>query len=274
MLISDKFLDQLAAGYRDEPTANNREKVSYWVSVRHTAAHFTIEPDACTFIDDVAHNLPKKSGDFFFPSAATYIEWNDPKNRCALYFSGDGTDLKPSLTGDVKLGNLYFMRLDDDGLPYSINYEVDFNETRPFRIADSLSHQDAVRHLRAQGKHDRANKLTALMTEDIRTRILATLGLLATPRLIHIEKDDLARLNKARVKRGNYPYIETHKVRLSLSLREEIKRQQHAETGAERMLHFVRAHWRFRLGQLEMVRPHWRGNPELGIKKPNYEVVS
>lgn len=44
-------------------------------------------------------------------------------------------------------------------------------------------------------------------------------------------------------------------------------------TGA-RALHFVRKHIRIRLGQLEYVSAHWRGDPSVGIRQSRYRVVS
>jgi hypothetical protein len=43
--------------------------------------------------------------------------------------------------------------------------------------------------------------------------------------------------------------------------------------GMPRALHFVRAHLRLRLGKIELVRPHWRGDAQLGIKRPAYLVT-
>lgn len=43
-------------------------------------------------------------------------------------------------------------------------------------------------------------------------------------------------------------------------------------TGAK-ALHFCRAHLRIRLGRLEMVSAHWRGDATLGIKPSRYRVV-
>ncbi|MGF3026934.1 hypothetical protein ACQVP2_29470 [Methylobacterium aquaticum] len=43
-------------------------------------------------------------------------------------------------------------------------------------------------------------------------------------------------------------------------------------TGAK-ALHFCRSHIRVRLGRLEIVKAHWRGDPELGIRRPTYAVT-
>jgi len=41
----------------------------------------------------------------------------------------------------------------------------------------------------------------------------------------------------------------------------------------KRALHFCRAHIRFRLGRLEYVGSHWRGDPALGIRHATYKVT-
>ncbi len=41
----------------------------------------------------------------------------------------------------------------------------------------------------------------------------------------------------------------------------------------KRALHFCRSHLRIRLGRLERVRAHWRGDASLGIKQSKYRIV-
>jgi hypothetical protein len=47
-----------------------------------------------------------------------------------------------------------------------------------------------------------------------------------------------------------------------------------AHLTGERALHFCRKHIRVRLGRLEIVRSHWRGDPALGIVQSRYKVRS
>lgn len=47
-----------------------------------------------------------------------------------------------------------------------------------------------------------------------------------------------------------------------------------AHLTGERARHFVRAHMRIRLGRLEFVSAHWRGNEALGIKQSRYKLVA
>lgn len=41
----------------------------------------------------------------------------------------------------------------------------------------------------------------------------------------------------------------------------------------QKALHFCRAHLRIKMGRLEHVRAHWRGNPALGTKNARYKIT-
>jgi hypothetical protein len=47
-----------------------------------------------------------------------------------------------------------------------------------------------------------------------------------------------------------------------------------AHLTGQRALHFCRAHLRVRLGRLEFVRSHWRGDASLGVKQSRYRVTA
>lgn len=47
-----------------------------------------------------------------------------------------------------------------------------------------------------------------------------------------------------------------------------------AHLTGQRALHFCRAHLRVRLGRLEVVRAHWRGDASIGIKQSRYKVTA
>lgn len=47
---------------------------------------------------------------------------------------------------------------------------------------------------------------------------------------------------------------------------------QEAHLTGEKCLHFCRAHLRYRLGRMEVVKGHWRGNPAIGIKRSRYKI--
>jgi len=108
-------------------------------------------------------------------------------------------------------------------------------------------------------------------------------GLLAcinTPRVIgrrqHLPHAGLQRrIASSRGLVGRWPLHAWHELVLEVSPpRDESglgPREVHL-TG-EKALHFVRCHLRIRLGMLELVSAHWRGDPALGIKQTRYRVV-
>lgn len=74
---------------------------------------------------------------------------------------------------------------------------------------------------------------------------------------------------------GKFPLHAWTEIRLEVAKPTEIDdgEPHEAHLTGRRALHFCRAHLRVRLGQLEYVSPHWRGDPALGIKQSRYAVV-
>lgn len=107
--------------------------------------------------------------------------------------------------------------------------------------------------------------------------LVAILALMNSPKLVRTEEHTLDKFNARRLKRGKYPYFPHHQVYLNVD-KHALKVQKGQGDGPERALHFVRAHPRFYVhprykeASVVIVQPHWRGNPELGIKNPTYNV--
>jgi len=74
---------------------------------------------------------------------------------------------------------------------------------------------------------------------------------------------------------GKFPLHAWTEIRLHVSKPPEIDdgEPHEAHLTGKRALHFVRKHIRIRLGQLEYVTAHWRGDPALGIKQTRYRVT-
>jgi hypothetical protein len=111
--------------------------------------------------------------------------------------------------------------------------------------------------------------------------IYAALALINTPRVIgqrrhmpheRIERDKLKSLGLV----GKFPLHAWTEIILRVALPDdrtgEPSREAHL-TG-EKCLHFCRTHIRVRLGLLEYVEGHYRGNPALGFKRSRYSVES
>jgi len=74
---------------------------------------------------------------------------------------------------------------------------------------------------------------------------------------------------------GKFPLHAWTEIQLKVNKPVEIDdgEPHEAHLTGRRALHFVRKHIRIRLGQLEYVTSHWRGDPAIGIKRSRYKVT-
>lgn len=110
--------------------------------------------------------------------------------------------------------------------------------------------------------------------------IYAILAMINTPRVIgrrqHMPHRGLEKrliANKALV--GKFPLRAWTEIRLEVAppKNESGEPSKGAHLTGERALHFCRAHLRVRLGKLEYVSAHWRGDASLGIKQSRYKLT-
>lgn len=94
--------------------------------------------------------------------------------------------------------------------------------------------------------------------------LASALALINTPRLADPKFEARQAVNKARLRRRSAPLLTWHQVNIQIDSGEPSRGAVIAATG-QRALHHVRSHLRLRLGRVELVRPHWRGSPELGV---------
>lgn len=118
-------------------------------------------------------------------------------------------------------------------------------------------------------------------SSSIATTIYGALVLINTPHLIgrrqHMPHRGLERrLTNMKGLVGKFPLHAWTELKLSVSamMKQSDGTEHEAHLTGERCLHFCRAHLRVRNGRLEQVRPHWRGNPALGIKRTRYLVTA
>lgn len=211
---------------------------------------------------DVALKMVRdfKAGDFmdedlaFLPADNTWIEWAEGGNRIGVLMtnSGAGADCRWSMSGNRfgSLPSVGRISFDVSGLDDETGLDVAFRGGDGFEPAAFTF------------------------------RLYALLALINTPRIIgrqqHMPHAGLERRLRARSGViGSFPLRAWTEIALSVSrppedLSDDDSREAHL-TG-QRALHFCRAHLRVRLGRVEFVRPHWRGDASLGIKRSRYEV--
>lgn len=102
--------------------------------------------------------------------------------------------------------------------------------------------------------------------------IWCTLALLNTKRLIDVRDADLSRINKARMAHKKPPILQFKMVSINID-RSDFGRSFVKHETDQRALHHVRAFLRLRRGRVELVRPHWRGNPRFGVVVHRYVAL-
>jgi hypothetical protein len=71
---------------------------------------------------------------------------------------------------------------------------------------------------------------------------------------------------------GKFPLHAWTEIQLSVHPPKEDDGEHEAHLTGKKALHFCRAHLRIKMGKLEYVRAHWRGDPALGMKRSRYKV--
>lgn len=104
------------------------------------------------------------------------------------------------------------------------------------------------------------------------------LAMINTPRIIgrreHMPHAGLQRrLARDRHMPGKYPLRAWHEIVLEVRPPVVDDSEHEVNLTGQRALHFVRCHLRIKLGRLELVSAHWRGDAALGIKRARYVVV-
>jgi hypothetical protein len=106
--------------------------------------------------------------------------------------------------------------------------------------------------------------------------IASLLPFINTPRVIgrtqHMPHAGLER-RLLRSMGGRFAVHAWHEIRLHVTPPDISEDDHEAHLTGQRALHFCRAHLRIRLGQLQLVSAHWRGDAALGIKQARYKMV-
>jgi hypothetical protein len=162
-------------------------------------------------------------------------------------FHGDDADDEVT-----SLPRLVFTQCDDAMLPLPIDKDGFYTD-----IEDASDDAEAARYARA---------------------FMAALAIINTPRIVgrrqHMPHAGLQReLARKYGMVGKFPLQAWTEIKLEVTppIIEEGVYETHL-TG-QRALHFCRAFLRIRLGRLEMVKSHWRGDPAIGIRQSRYTVI-
>lgn len=99
----------------------------------------------------------------------------------------------------------------------------------------------------------------------------AALALINTPRLAHVVSRDMDAINRRRRRLNRPAVLSWREVKILIDRGELGHGTPKASAG--RALHHVRAFLRIQRGRVQIVRPHWRGNPKFGRIVHRYAVL-
>jgi hypothetical protein len=107
--------------------------------------------------------------------------------------------------------------------------------------------------------------------------LAASLSLINTPRIVgrrqHMPHAGLQKKIAARKgMAGKFPLHAWTEIKLEVTPTYYDGTEHEARLTGGKALHFCRAHLRIRLGHVELVSAHWRGDPSLGIKQTRYSL--
>jgi hypothetical protein len=191
----------------------------------------------------------------FLPAPKTWLEWRGDEDSPPGYRAGVLLD-EP---GHCGLALCTFA--DTDGKEGFRSIE------KPLVIA-LRTHDDFKIKMAADSPFSRAWQITFIL------RLYAFLALINSPAVIgRRQLFPHRRLVRhfAGSKFALHPWTE---IKLALNKPVEIDdgAPHEPQITGPRALHFCRAHVRIRLGKLEYVTAHWRGNPSVGVKQSRYAV--
>jgi hypothetical protein len=193
----------------------------------------------------------------FLPAPKTWIEYREDGTRLGNFIGdcGDGRALMITFADD------YFCISGEIGINTGVIYTGPPKSRTPEQIAAHLTP-------------------TEIENLDKQMLLLITLDLIIinTPRIIgrrqHIPHAGLEKNLAKGFGVGKFPLHAWTEILLQVSKPTEIDdgEPHEAHLTGKRALHFCRKHIRIRLGQLEYVSAHWRGDPAIGIKRSRYTV--
>jgi len=106
------------------------------------------------------------------------------------------------------------------------------------------------------------------------------LAFINTPRIVgrlqHMPNHALERRLTSRERSvGKFPVNAWTEIKLQISPPRDVSEngEHEAHLTGRKALHFCRSHLRIRLGRLEVVRSHWRGDASLGVRQSRYVLT-
>lgn len=230
---------------------------SWWAKLESSDCHCFEVSEVTELAQQLWDNLSWKPSDdqrVFLPSPLTWIEWRVlPEGR-------EGFLCEERVRGsdrEIVMQNVQFVR--------GHFYSADIGEW-------GLAFGDEGTRIFAREDQPIDERYPLVTT------CCAFLSLINTPRIIgrrqHMPHAGLQRqMARAKGMVGKFPLHAWTEIKLEVMSKPAPEGEYATHLTGGKALHFCRAHLRIRLGQVEIVSAHWRGDPALGIKQTRYSVI-
>lgn len=261
---------------------------------RKVRVHRDVVDHAETLIERTSDAKIKDIAKFTcWPDYDTWIEWTGDLEDGKLldfgfYFHGDNSQSVLEGTGIC----IICERGDEHPAIIPVRYDLERYSLTAHDITDEVKNKmvrlragDPMRVWMEEHFREAAGQVdpillaakTAPVLGPVKPLLFALLAFMNSPKIIRHDPSDLTKLNARRVKRGKYPYHPHHEIRLNID-KHKLNITAPTGEGSERGQYFVRAHLRFLVHpryknvSVTLVEPHYRGNPEIGMRNTSYAV--
>jgi hypothetical protein len=271
--FAHKIVSELTLPARDR-TFRDGANIAYDLAEAHCFECSEIVPAMMACFEDKPDVFAKAQTRYaFLPSPRTWIEYKTPFGRIGYYLTTERAE--GMVFGSVAVWEdgtfqsvpaMFSFPLFFEGEEANIVQFYDLNHAPPPEVFSVLE---------GGPQHARFAEVVGVL--------FGLLAFVNTPRVIgrrqHMPHAGLQRkLAHARGTVGKYPLHAWHEVKLDIAPprldRSAIGSPHETRLTGAKALHFVRCHLRIRLGQLELVSAHHRGDPALGIKQTRYRLTN
>lgn len=263
-------------------TRQSPEAVQTTLRIITDAPKYVLDEKVLSLIEDVSTNSPKSA--FIGVQAPAGVFWVETPKLVDGGWSGFlwcgkhpeareyTTENMPKFIEDGSLtdGQLVLVNCDDTGGL--------FTYTVRSVIGESWIPGSALRDRIYEMPIESQLSLRESISELIRI-FWAFCMLITSPKTYVSEEVSMGKVNKSRIAARKQPLQDYTRIKLSVS--GPVSRRGNVSSsgggGGEshgKKLHFVGHFWRTRLGRIEFVRPHWRGNAELGVSNRTKRITA
>lgn len=271
-----------------EPLDGEHDEMTALIEALRSAHRFHLSPSVATVVEDLAdyRTIERSRKWLFLPGEPFWVEWagNGPSSSATRHgVLLSASEEYPDEFPQLGLMTYYtdernpegFKGIASVGFAYSFDAEYDLFSQHIGMVSevfdgDGEDDEAARRDFETSLAPD--HPLRDVWHRDVGAFVGAALAFINTPRLVHPIPRDQRKLNVARQKRGAPPLLKFTEVTLRPDRVDVVRTASRTGASGEVSRHHVRGHLRIKQGKIELVTPHWRGNPEKGVTIQRHAV--